>query len=85
MNNPNINRIVSYLITILGMMIAGISAIIFGVEPLPIMFYAGVVIAFGGMVYGILTIRCPHCQRLLHIKGITPDKYCPYCGKKIKS
>ena len=83
MKHPNRNRIISYLLMILGIAIAGISAIIRGVEPLHTMFYIGAALAVIGIIYGLVSVRCPYCKRLLHLRGIMPEKVCPYCGKTI--
>ena len=38
----------------------------------------------GSIVFGIITIRCHFCHRQLHLKGIIPDEFCPFCGEKLK-
>lgn len=83
MKNPNICRRIMFCMIIGGIVLAGIAGIIWGVEPVHPLFIVGVVIAFGGIIYGMITVRCPFCHRMLHLKGLNSDEYCPYCGEKI--
>lgn len=73
-----------FILIIIGFVLAGISGIIFGVQPVHPLFIVGVIIALGSIVFGIITIRCPFCHRQLHLKGIIPDEFCPFCGEKLK-
>ncbi|MGN0155042.1 MAG: hypothetical protein ACI4A3_11380 [Lachnospiraceae bacterium] len=84
MKSPNKCRYIMLILIDVGFVLAGISGIIFGVEPLHPLFIIGAVIAFGSIVFGIVTIRCPFCHRQLHLIGIMPDEFCPFCGEKLK-
>lgn len=83
MKNPNKCRYIMFIVVIIGLIIAGISAVVFGVDSIQPLLAIGVLVSFGGLIIGIVTIRCPFCNRLLHLKGIVPDEFCPHCGKKI--
>lgn len=62
MKSPNICRIISDGIIILGIIIFSVSLLAFGVEPIhPLSILAGT-IPWGGYIYGLLTIRCPFCR-----------------------
>lgn len=82
MKNPNLCRIISHLITILGLIIAMISSAVLGIEPLPILFYIGTTISFAGIIFGIITVRCPFCGKGLRLIGLRTD-YCEHCGQKL--
>ena len=84
MKDPNKCRYIMFVLIIGGLVLAGISVMIFGVQPIHLLFIVGVLIAFGSIVFGIITIRCPFCHRQLHLKGIIPDEFCPFCGRKLK-
>lgn len=66
-------------------LLSGISGWISGVENLHPLFIIGLFISFGAIIFGVLTIRCPICHRQLHLKDITPDDFCPFCGEKLKA
>lgn len=85
MRNPNHCRYIMLILIMLGLMLSGISGWISGVETLHPPFMIGVLISFAALIFGILTIRCPICHRQLHLKDITPDDFCPFCGKKLKA
>lgn len=84
MKNPNVCRYIMFGIIIIGLIVAGLSAIVYGVDNIHPLFVVGAVIAFGGVIFGIIKIRCPFCHRQLHLKGIVPDNNCPYCGSKFE-
>ena len=84
MKNPNICRYIMYVLVIIGLLIAGTSGIVFGVEPIHPLFVIGSLISLGALIFGIVSVRCPFCHRQLHLKGIQPDEYCPHCGEKIE-
>jgi len=83
MKNPNTCRWIMFAIIIIGFVISGISALLWGVEPIPPMFIAGAIMAFGGIAFGIITVRCPACKSRLNLRGL-PTAYCPHCGAKIE-
>lgn len=85
MRNPNHCKYIMLIFIMLGLMLSGISGWISGVENLHPLFIIGIFISFGAIIFGVLTIRCPICHRQLHLKGITPDDFCPFCGKKLKA
>ena len=83
MKSPNICRIISDGIIILGIIIFSISLLAFGVEPIdPLSILAGT-IPWGGYIYGLLTIRCPFCRRLLPWRTLWTS-YCPHCGEDLE-
>ncbi len=84
MKNPNICRYIMYVIVIIGLLIAGISGVFYGVEPVHPLFVIGSLISLGALIFGIISVRCPFCHRQLHLKGIQSDEYCPHCGTKIE-
>lgn len=85
MRNPNHCRYIMLILIMLGLMLSGISGWISGVETLHPLFIIGIFISFGAIIFGVLTIRCPICHRKLHLKDITPDNFCPFCGEKLKA
>ena len=84
MKNPNICRYIMYVLVIIGLLIAGTSGVVFGVESIHPLFVIGLLISLGALIFGIVSVRCPFCHRQLHLKGIQPDEYCPHCGEKIE-
>lgn len=38
---------------------------------------------FGHLIYTLVAWRCPHCGRLLPVKGGFWNKFCLYCGKEL--
>ncbi|MDD3194025.1 MAG: hypothetical protein PHE47_09340 [Oscillospiraceae bacterium] len=43
----------------------------------------GGIVAFGGLVWSWIVLRCPHCGALLPLRGWA-DSYCPNCGGKLQ-
>ncbi len=41
----------------------------------------GALLPVGGIVWGVISIRCPHCGAFLFRCYFTP--YCPHCGKDL--
>ena len=41
----------------------------------------GALLPLGGVVWGVISIRCPHCGAFLFRCYFTP--YCPHCGKDL--
>ncbi|MGI5824111.1 MAG: hypothetical protein ACOX7J_00915 [Bacillota bacterium] len=85
MKNPNVCRMVMFFIITGGLVLAGAAGVIWGAEPLSPLFILGAAVAFGGIVFGIVTVRCPFCRRRLRLRGLAADGYCPHCGRKLKS
>ena len=79
MKNPNVCRKIMYVLIVTGLIIANGSALLYGTDPLPVGSAVGAMIAFAGIIFGFLTVRCPHCGKLLNLKGWDTD-YCPACG-----
>ena len=42
----------------------------------------GVIISTGGAIHWLVTVRCPHCGRLLDLR-LNFETYCPYCGEPL--
>ncbi len=85
MTNPNQCRHLMYGIIIAGLCIAGLSLLLplnqTGVDILTVL---GAATALLGIVFGLCTVRCPYCGRLLSLKGWNTF-YCPYCGEEFKN
>ena len=79
MKNPNHARVLMYTIILCGLLVAGISALVQGIEPLKPMFYLGAGLAFGGIALGVLKVRCPHCGHGLPLRGGSLS-FCPHCA-----
>ena len=41
----------------------------------------GALLPLGGVIWGVISIRCPHCGAFLFRCYFTP--YCPPCGKDL--
>ena len=41
----------------------------------------GALLPLGGVIWGVISIRCPHCGAFLFRCYLTP--YCPHCGKEL--
>ena len=41
----------------------------------------GALLPLGGVIWGVISIRCPHCGAFLFRCYFTP--YCPHCGKDL--
>ena len=39
-------------------------------------------VAVIGIVFGFLTVHCPHCGKLLNLKGWDTE-YCSHCGESV--
>lgn len=53
----------------------------------PLLFLLGIpglVAMFGGLLFGFMFVRCPHCGGAL-MRGRLPavPDYCPHCGEKL--
>lgn len=83
MKNPNKCRIIMFLIIMFGICVAGITGIIYGVEPMYPLFVIGIIISVGGLVFDICTVRCPHCKCQLNSHLFSYSEFCPHCGEKI--
>ena len=83
MKHPNLCRWLMYGLILAGRLMAGISAGISGVEPPRSLFVVGGLTAFGGILFGTVTVRCPDCGHPLPLKGPS-TKHCPHCGEKLQ-
>ena len=86
LNNPSHNRIIGYLIMILGAIVFGIGmeiAHMTGIVRLlgEIISVIGIGLFIASIVWMYKKVRCPHCGMLLHLK-FYPIRKCPYCGKR---
>jgi hypothetical protein len=82
MKNPNTCRLIMHVIVFIGIVVSGISGLISDVEPILPMFIIGAIISFGGIIWGIIKVRCPSKSKL-NLRGLGTD-YCPHCGEKIE-
>lgn len=48
-----------------------------------ILFYPGIAAVGVGVIIRLANSICPHCDRQIDIRGISPD-YCPYCGNRLE-
>ena len=83
MRNPNICRLVSWGIIVLGIVLFTVSLMVFGAEPLHWLSVLAGAVPFGGIVFSFFTVRCPSCGRLLPERALWTT-YCPHCGEKIE-
>ncbi len=82
MKNPNVCRKIMYVLIFIGLIIANGSAVLFGTDTMSLGFIIGGFIAAGGILWGYLTVRCPHCGKLLSLKG-WDSEYCQHCGESV--
>lgn len=82
MKGPNLNRLLSHGIILLGCILFGISCICFGTEPLhPLSLLAGA-IPFFAILVSFFVVRCPYCRHALPLRCLWTS-YCPHCGEKL--
>lgn len=84
MKNPNTCRVVMFFAILMGIALAGTSAIMTGVEPVSLTFIFGVGLIVIGLGFGIITVRCPFCQHSLNKHLLGFNEYCPHCGAEIE-
>lgn len=48
---------------------------------LSVLISIGALLPLGGVIWGVISIRCPHCGAFLFRCYFTP--YCPHCGKDL--
>ena len=65
-----------YALIFSGLIIANGSAVLFGTDTMSPGFIMGGFVAVIGIVFGFLTVRCPHCGKLLNLKG-------SHCGESV--
>ena len=82
MRDPRINRATGYGIFFSGLLLVGIGT---GLSEIPRMVFwmLGLLIFAGSVLWMFTKVRCPHCNRLLHLK-LYDIRRCPYCGKSTK-
>ena len=86
--NPNRNRLITYGILLAGFLIVFLSAVVTAMggtsleegAMLPLGVRIGMAVLLGGIFFGWVTVRCPHCGHTLSIGGILPQDGCPHCG-----
>ena len=71
-----------YALIFSGLIIANGSAVLFGTDTMSPGFIMGGFVAVIGIVFGFLTVHCPHCGKLLNLKGWDTE-YCPRCGESV--
>lgn len=82
MKDPNLNRLLSHGIILLGCILFGVSCICFGTDPLhPLSLLAGAV-PFAGLAFSFFAVRCPFCGHTLPLRCLWTS-YCPHCGEKL--
>ncbi len=83
MRNPNHCRYIMLILIMLGLMLSGISGWISGVETLHPLFIIGIFISFGAIIFRCSYHPLSHLPPWqLHLKDITPDNFCSFCGEK---
>lgn len=85
MNNPKINRLIGYIVLFIGFFL-----FYKGVKPVSLtdniadadFVFLALAVGFlvGSTVWMIKKVRCPHCNKLLHLKLYNID-VCPHCCK----
>ncbi len=78
-------RIVMLSVVIGGVILAGILIFLAGRSELTIALFAAIggVVSLGGLIWGILSIRCPHCGGFLPLRDWFLE-YCPRCGENLE-
>ena len=71
-----------YALIFSGLIIANGSAVLFGTDTMSPGFIMGGFVAVIGIVFGFLTVHCPHCGKLLNLKGWDTE-YCSHCGESV--
>lgn len=74
--SPKLSRTIFWSICLAGIIIGGIGAL----ADIMAMVFIGVAFLIAGLVFHIITYRCPHCSSFLDRSA---GEYCPHCGKKI--
>ena len=82
MKNPNVCRKIMYALIFSGLIIANGSAVLFGTDTMSPGFIMGGFVTVIGIVFGFLTVRCPHCGKLLNLKGWDTE-YCSHCRESV--
>ena len=80
MKNPNVCRKIMYALIFSGLIIANGSAVLFGTDTMSPGFIMGGFVVVIGIVFGFLTVRCPHCGKLLNLKGWDTE-YSTHCAE----
>lgn len=83
MRKPNLCRIIMFAAEVLGIILAGIAGVVYGVEPVHPLFIMGAVVAVARLIFGWITVRCPYCRHSLDLHLSGAGDYCPYCGEKL--
>lgn len=85
MNTPKINRLIGYVFLFFGFFLfykgfkpVGLNDDIADADF--ILLALAIDFLIGSMVWMIKKVRCPHCNKLLHLKLYNID-VCPHCGK----
>ncbi len=86
MKNPKINRLIGYIILFVGFVLF-YRGFHYPTENDPVNGHNAVLITvasvmiIGAVFWMVLKVRCPHCNKLLHVRLYNID-ICPYCGKR---
>lgn len=77
-------RIIMVSVMMAGIIFAGIPVFIEDRTNATVYAFAAIggVIAFAGLIWGMIKIRCPHCHGGLPLRDWFIE-YCPRCGEKI--
>lgn len=86
MKNPKINRTIGYIILFsgFGFFYKGLHSgtLEDGINSMNLLLVIiAIVFIVFSIIWMILKVRCPHCNRLLNLKLWNID-YCPFCGKR---
>ncbi len=84
MYNPNINRLIMFIILFAGFGVFAVGYNYFADTAFirwPLV-GAGIFLCVISLIWGVKKVRCPYCGRLLSLK-IWYDVYCPYCKERI--
>lgn len=81
MNKANICRYISMIAGAVGviLLLAGLGT--FGTGMDLDMYWLGLIIIIGAILFDLIFVRCPFCKRYLGMRQIH-IRHCPYCGGK---
>lgn len=87
MKNPRINRIIGYIVMMIGFVLF-YRGFHYPTAQDPVngknwvLIIVSLLIVIGALIWMIKKVRCPYCNQLLDIKSYNID-ICPHCGRRI--
>ena len=81
--NHRLCRKLMYGMILLGISVAGMPLLISELRFFQMgLLVSGALLSMCGIILGLIFLRCLYCQRLLNLRGFSPD-YCPHCGEPL--